>query len=398
MDPVLTQISVAHAVLAIALGFVLYTYAGYPIGCWLIARLRPQPMPGDRLPRRCALRDRSAPAAPGPTGQTVTVVIAAYREVRTIADKIASLAAQDYPAARIDVVLACDGSDDGTQEAARQAGAVLLPGRLTVLDLPRGGKPAALNAAAAISRGEILVFTDARQRLNPEAISTLCADLRDPAIGIVSGELVLSGQTGAGAYWRYEAWIRKNEGRGGSVIGVSGALYAMPRALFQPIPPETVLDDLLVPMRVRARGLRVAFEPRAKAFDAAAEVGREFSRKARTLAGNYQLLLLLPWLLLPWRNPSWFGFVSHKLCRLLVPYALIALLLASAVLAADGGPLGQALLLAQVGCYGLAALGSLPVARRSALVRLCQTFVVLNAAAVVGLWRVLKTGRNQRWT
>lgn len=375
--------------LALSLGLVIYTYAGYPLLCHLLARLRPRPLSVD-------------PRWPPADGElpTVTVVIAAWREAGTIERKLATLAAQDYPADRVTVVLCCDGSDDGTAEVAEAAGRRLVPGRLQVLRLPRGGKPAALNAGVAAATGEILVMTDARQEMSRGALRALVRDLSDPQVGIVGGELVLAGEAGAGAYWRYEAWIRRNEGRGGSVIGVSGALYAMPRRLWRPLPPETILDDLLTPLWVRQRGLRVAFEPEAQAYDQAAAHGREFQRKARTLSGNYQLLLLAPDLLLPWRNPSWLGFVSHKLLRLWVPFALLALLGATALLCARGaqpaGPL-WAFLLAQAGGYGLAALHLWPPARRSALVRLASTFVVLNAAAVVGLWRVLRTGRRQRW-
>lgn len=372
-------------ILILSVSFVIYTYLGYPLLCLLLSRLRPRPL-------------RPDPAAPL---RSVTVVIAAYREARTIEKKLGTLAAQDYPAELLDVVLACDGSDDGTAEAAQRAGARLLPGRLRVIELPRGGKPAALNAGVAAARGEVLVLTDARQELNAGALRALLLDLTDPAVGAVSGELVLGGAAGAGAYWRYEAWIRRNEGRSGSVIGVSGALYAMPRALWQDLPAETILDDLLVPMRVRGRGLRVAFEPAAQAFDTAAENAREFARKARTLAGNFQLLGLMPELLSPRANPSFFGFVSHKLCRLLVPYALLLILGSNAALVFGRerpGPALLALFVLQLGGYGLALLALVPGTQRLALVRLASTFVVLNAAAVAGLLRVLQHGRRQPWT
>lgn len=364
---------------------IVYTYAGYPLLCAVRARLWPRPL----TPR---LDDQNPPM--------VAVVLAAWREATTIAAKLGTLREQDYPPERLRVVIACDGSDDGTPEAAEAAGAQLMPGRVTVLRLPRGGKPAALNAGvAAAGDVDVLVMTDARQAMSPDAVRALVADLGDPEVGIVGGELVLAGPEGAGAYWRYEAWLRRNEGIAGSVIGVSGALYALPRRLWQPLPEETILDDLLTPLRVRRRGLRVAFEPRARAYDRAVAHGREFQRKARTLAGNYQLLLLAPELLWPWSNPSWGGFFSHKLLRLLVPFALLVLLGATAGLYRNGGGLALGgFLLAQVGGYGLAVLHLWPPARRSALVWLASTFVVLNAAAVAGLWRVLRHGRQQRWT
>ena len=217
-----------------SLSFVGYAYAGYPAIAHLRARLRPRP-----------LQPRGDGEVP------VSVVIAAYREARTIAGKLETLAAQRYPKELLEVIVCCDGSDDGTAEAAREAGDRLLPGRVRVLELPRGGKPAALNAGAAAATGEVLVLTDARQRMSEGAIAALCRDLTDPEVGVVSGELVLEGEAGAGAYWRYEAHLRKCEAASGSVVGVSGALYAMPRRLWRPMPEETILDDLWVPMRVR---------------------------------------------------------------------------------------------------------------------------------------------------
>jgi biofilm PGA synthesis N-glycosyltransferase PgaC len=362
-------------VLAISLAFVLYTYAGYPVICWLRARLRTRPI------ARQPIRPR------------VTVLIAAWREAGTIGRKLESLARQSYPAELLDVVVACDGSDDGTPEATRAAAAVHLPGRVQVLALPeRRGKPPALNAAAAAAAGEVLVLTDARQPLSDNAVAALVEDLGDPEVGVAGGELVLGGDAPAGAYWKYEALIRKWEGRSGSTVGVSGALYAIQRDLWEPMPDETILDDVLQPMRARLRGRRVVFEPAARAFDTAAESKREFQRKVRTLSGNFQLLLLLPGLLSPLRNPSWFDFLSHKLFRLFVPYALVAAFVASALLPR---PLSLALVGAQLAGYGLA--GARALGLRLPLAGLAETFVVLNAAAVVGLWRFVRHGRKLPW-
>ncbi|MGZ3437912.1 MAG: glycosyltransferase [Polyangia bacterium] len=369
------MIAVAASVLAASLAFVLYTYAGYPAICWLRARLMPRPI------ARQAIRPR------------VTVLIAAYREAGTIARKLESLARQSYPAELVDVVVACDGSDDGTPAAAREAAAAHLAGRLQVLLLPeRRGKPHALNAAAKAATGEVLLLTDARQPLSPNAIEALVDDLGDPEVGVAGGELVLGGDAPAGAYWRYEALIRKWEGRAGSTVGVSGALYAIHRELWEPMPDETILDDVLQPMRARLRGRRVVFEPAAQAFDTAAESKREFQRKVRTLSGNFQLLVLLPGLLSPLRNRSWFDFVSHKLCRLFVPYALVAALVASALLPR---PLSTGLVVAQLAGYALA--GARAIGLPLPLAGLAETFVVLNAAAVVGLWRFVRYGRKLPW-
>jgi cellulose synthase/poly-beta-1,6-N-acetylglucosamine synthase-like glycosyltransferase len=355
-------------VLVGSLALIAYAYAGYPILCALRAKLFRRPM------------KRAADPA-----KKISVLIAAYREAKTIEAKIVSLRRQTRVPDEIIVV--CDGSDDGTAEVARAL-------EVTVIEKARGGKPQALNAAMAAASGDILVFTDARQPLSENAVEVLAADLGDAAVGAVGGALEMTGDAPAGFYWKYEALIRKWEGASGSTVGVSGALYAVKRALAAPFPDETILDDVLMPMRVRLRGLRVGFEPEAKAFDRAAESKREFARKVRTLSGNFQLLLLQPSLLLPFVNPSWFDFVSHKLLRLAVPYAMVAALVASAFIAA---PYSYFLVGAQATGYALAALSGAGLVR-ARIAGLCETLVVLNAAAVMGLFRFLRHGRRLPWT
>ena len=155
---------------------------------------------------------------------------------------------------------------------------------------------------------------------------------------------------------------RRLESTVGSTLGATGAIYAIRRALYQPLPADTILDDVLTPMRVVLGGFRVVFNDRARAFDrAAADADAEARRKVRTLAGNYQILSLEPRLLLPWRNPVWLQYLSHKLGRLAVPYALLAIFFASVVLAASAGPVSfyGAALMAQVVFYLLAGVGAL---------------------------------------
>jgi poly-beta-1,6-N-acetyl-D-glucosamine synthase len=204
---------------------------------------------------------------------------------------------------------------------------------------------------------------------------------------------------GVGLYWRYEKQIRRNESAIGSVVGVTGAIYAMRRSLWQPLPDDTILDDVLTPMRCVMAGYRVLFEERACAFDrTATDANAEGRRKLRTLAGNYQLLWLEPRLLLPWCNPAWIQFVSHKVGRLLVPYALPPLLLLSLLLARRA-PVYAAAFTAQTMFYLLAAYGAwlehtrnTPLAPRAPavepvnrLARVALTFFVMNKSAVAGL-------------
>ncbi len=212
------------------------------------------------------------------------------------------------------------------------------------------------------------MFADARQQFAPDAIRRLVRHFSRLSVGAVSGELVLDCEQGAsrstvgdglGAYWKYEKWLRRREAIVGSTLGVTGAIYAMRRSLWEPLPPDTILDDVLGPMRVVLRRHRVIFDATALAFDeAASHAGAELRRKVRTLAGNFQLLTLEPRLLVPVVNPVWLQFVSHKLARLLVPYALVALLAASAWLARESILYASAFA-AQLVFYGLAAYGAL---------------------------------------
>lgn len=366
----------AVVLLVIALFLIGWAYAGYPALAWLRARRHARPV------KRAPIRPR------------VSIVIAAWNEAETIGHKLADLLRQSYPAELTEVIVACDGSSDGTPWFAGRA-RNLFGARLRVLAFDEHrGKAAALNAAVDAARGDILVLTDARQTLSHNAVEALVENFADPEVGVAGGELVLAGDAPAGAYWRYEAAIRRWESAAGSTIGVSGALYAMRRELWRPLPEETILDDVLAPMRVRLANKRVVLEPLAKAYDTAVENRREFVRKARTLSGNFQLLVLEPALLLPWRNPSWFGLVSHKLLRLLVPYAMLVALLSAAALPE---PWRFVFFGGQLLAYLLAAGRWLGAGQGSRLARLCETVVVLNAAAVVGAWRFLRQGRRLQW-
>jgi biofilm PGA synthesis N-glycosyltransferase PgaC len=330
-----------------------YVYVGYPIvlavwtWLWRHAQHR-DPETAARAPR---------PAQP----PGVSIVVAARNEARRLTARVQNLLALDYPAGRRQIIVVSDGSTDNTLPVL-----AAFDGAIDVVSLPPSGKSAALNAGVARARHDILVFADARQRFAPDALRALVAPFADPAIGGVSGELVLdcedevvssresvvSGQesgveshesregspvgAGIGAYWRFEKWLRRKETEVGSTLGVTGAIYALRRSLWQPLPPETILDDVLAPMRAVLAGRRVVFTDRAKAFDrAAASSQAESRRKVRTLAGNVQLLWLEPRLLVPFVNPVWLQFCSHKLGRLAVPYALVTLITSSIALASE---------------------------------------------------------------
>ncbi len=295
----------------IALGTILYVYVGYPAVLAAWARLAPKPVRRDRrhtadLDRGWRCETRQQRCAP------VSIIFWPW----TIRPELRQ------------IVVVSDGSTDDTADILRSYG-----DRIDAVFLPPGGKARALNAGVAAARHEVLVFTDARQAFADDALRALVAPLADPQVGGVSGELLLDSESGGGdstigegvgAYWRYEKWLRRHESLIGSIVGSTGAIHALRRESWLALPDDTILDDVLAPMRTVLSGASVIFEGSARAYDrAAATADAEFRRKTRTLAGNYQLLMLEPRVLLPFINPVWFQFVSHKLGRLVVPYALM---------------------------------------------------------------------------
>jgi poly-beta-1,6-N-acetyl-D-glucosamine synthase len=362
-------------------GIIAYAYVGY--AGWLYLRSRWRPLPVNK-----------APFLPA-----VSVVMVVRNEEKVLASKLHNLLEMEYPRDCYEIVVVSDGSTDRT-EAILQEHASDECIRV-VLNAQSQGKAACLNDAIEVMRGEVAMFTDARQMIQPDALRLLAENFSDPTVGCVSGQLVLgdmhSGDsgTGLGLYWSIEKKIRQLESASGSVVGATGALYAVRRENLVPIPSGTILDDVYLPMQVVRQRKRVVFEARAKAWDQPnLGADREFARKVRTLSGNYQLLQLAPWLLKS-SNPIRFEFVSHKLMRLLVPFALMATLLSSLFL---HEPWYKAALIAQLAFYGLSLLAMLHV--RGPLSRLTDgayTFVMLNAAALVAFANFV-TGRKAAWS
>lgn len=361
---------------------LVHVFVGYPLVVWCQARLAPRPV--NRGAVSCA----------------ITVVMAVHDGARHLREKLDNLRALDYPQGRIDIVLACDGcTDDTVAIARRHAGSDLT---LLVFD-QRRGKAACLNDAVAKASGDLLLFTDVRQRLSPSAARELAASFADAGVGAVGGELQMENVRGGFAqgvdfYWRYEKAIRHAESVSGSTIGVSGALYAMRRHLYRPLPEGTVLDDVLVPMRVAAQGYRVVFEPRAIAWDQpSTHPEQERRRKIRTLAGNYQLVQLAPWLLSPAANPLWFRFASHKLLRLLAPWLIVLMTLASAALSTRHPmyALTFCAIVVSAVLVGVAVLA--PALGRRFPLRIALAFFYLNLFAAQALLAFARNRRLHLW-
>src|SRR5437868_3299459 len=288
-----------------AAALIVYTFGGYAGWLWL---------------RRCF---RPRPVKSGACQPFISIVMVVRNEEAILEGKLKNLLELSYPPEACEIVVVSDGSTDGTNEILSE---YARSERVRViLTAESRSKAAGLNDAVEVCRGEIVVFNDARQTIEADSLSLLAENFFDPSVGCVSGELMLGdpqrGETGQGLglYWRFEKWIRELEAGSGSVVGATGALYAVRRELLVPVPPETILDDVFLPMQVVRQGFRVVFDPRARAWDSPnLGTSREFARKVRTLSGNYQLLQLAPWLLGS-RNPLRFEFVSHKLLRLVLP-------------------------------------------------------------------------------
>lgn len=363
-----------------SLAMIGFTYAGYSL--WVLAwgRFFPDPV-------------RKRPYFP-----RATAVMAVYNAADSAVAKVQNLLSLDYPTEKFDIVVACDGCTDATADALRR----LASPRVRVIEFAqRRGKAACLADLVKVAPGEILLMVDVRQRLERDALSRLAANFADPDVGAVSGELCFTDESGGfaakvGAYWRYEKMIRGAEARSGSVVGVTGALYAVRRDLYVPLPAGTVLDDLLTSINVVRDGYRVVFEAGAVAWGTpSATSAQERVRKVRRLAGNYQAVAIAPWLVVPFRNPLWFRFVSHTLLRLLVPWLLCLLAVSSAILA-FAHPLYLACLLAGLGGLALAA-SWLPALAEWMPVRLVSKFLHMNLYAGQALVTYVRNPRLHLW-
>jgi cellulose synthase/poly-beta-1,6-N-acetylglucosamine synthase-like glycosyltransferase len=347
-------------------GVVVYVTAGYPLLLGALARRS-----RDRIFKLTQFK-------------SVSVVIPVRNGAPWIRRKLESVLAADYPRDLIEILVVSDGSDDGTDELVNQ-----FEGKgVRLLRVPQGGKPAALTAAFPLVKNELLLLTDVRQEIEPQSIARMVACFADPKVGVVSGDLLIrtgetSAETNVGLYWRYESWIRKQLSEVDSMLGATGPFYMIRRELTVPVPQDTLLDDVYLPLTAFFRGYRLVLEPSARALDFPTTIEAEFRRKVRTLAGNYQMMRLLPALLGP-RNRMWFHYVSYKVGRLLLPFALVLVFVSSFWLPS---PFLIPAVAAQAVFY-LLAFADLFIPE-SALVKrassLARTFVVMMIAALCAL-------------
>ena len=368
----------------IALFILGYVCVGYPV----LARVRAMLHPRTR---------QRAPIEP-----SVTIIVSAHNEADRIERRLRNLLSLDYPADRLEIILGSDGSTDDTVERAR----AFEPEGVVVAEFSnRRGKPALLNALVPRAKGDIVVFADARQRFDRMALRALVSNFADPGVGVVSGHLIMTAGTdaeiggeGAAMYWHYEKLIRSTESKSGSTVGATGAIYAIRRSLFEPLPVDTILDDVVIPVRIARRGYQVVFEPEAKAFDVAPPTAQgELVRKTRTIGGTFQLFARERWLLNPRVNPLWFETVSHKALRLTLPVLLAALFVSNMALL-DWWPY-QVTMAAQVTFYAaaIAGCGHRQARGRALILKLPYTMCLLSWATVLGFVRFLTDHQQVTW-
>ena len=368
-----------------SLAVCAYVYFGYPALLYLLSRLRPRPV------QRGAVRP------------SVTIVVPAYNEEAVIEAKIRNSLAQLYPDGLLEVLVVSDGSTDGTDDIVRRWASPAV----RLLRRPRQGKIAALNDAAVLASGDVLVLTDANSLLEPEAVATLVESFADPQVGAVCGNKKLrppadgdATQGGEGLYWRYDKWQKGLESTIGSIFAADGTLHALRRELFVPVADYAQADDIAISTRVVLQGYRLVYDDGAVAWEEApAEGAAEFRRKVRVTNHSVRALLGLGGRL--WSSGFYsVELVSHKLLRHLVPFFLLLLLLSNAALALTE-PLFRVALGWQLLFYAAAALGFQLRRRRAGRRRLLTVpyyFCLVNAAALLGVLSIVRGARLAVWT
>ncbi|MBB3238987.1 cellulose synthase/poly-beta-1,6-N-acetylglucosamine synthase-like glycosyltransferase [Pseudomonas sp. Tn43] len=359
----------------------VYAWLGYPLLLTLIAPL-------------CRAR-RHAPAPP----LSVSIIIAAHNEARHIEEKLRILLAQDYQARSLHIILASDGSTDDTVACANK----VIDPRISVLDLPRQGKAATLNAGVALSTGEILVFTDADNQWSTDTLGQLLAPLADPQVGACAGHMLIPVpgkglSLGDSLYRHYEGWLRNVENRTGCMVSADGALLALRRELFQRVPAE-VNDDFFISTCAPVAFKRIVYVPQARVSDQGVdEIAKQWRRRQRVTVGGLQSLAQRRELLNPWRYGLYaIALISHKLIRRLAPVLLVPLLLSNLWLLNVHG-FYRLSLIAQLLGYAMAIVGLLDVKHRLPKPFRLAAFVLVTLAGMsIGLWQFLRGQRYAQW-
>ena len=366
---------------------IFYTYIGFILVLIIRAKLFPNPFKADDIT------------------PSVSVIIAAYNEIQHIENRIRNIWDSDYPADRIQIIVASDGSDDGTNEVVKR----YENEQLKLLALPRGGKAAALNSAIQHATGDILIFTDANTQFAKDAIRQIVRPFADETVGGVAGDqrYLKPGQSqddnyGERVYWNFDRYLKETQTQGGHVTSATGAIYAIRRQLYRNIQPGIAVDDFFISTSVIGAGYRLVFSGDALAYEYTTKSQQaEFGRKVRIISGGLAAVMAKRHLL----NPFKFGFYAHQLFvhkvlrRLL--YIPLIIIFFSNILLVDRHILYLLFMVGQILFYGMALIGWLSEKRN---IRLPKVFALpyflcmVYWAAIVASWSVLKRENSGIWS
>jgi len=386
------MIVAAWIILMVSLAVVLHSYVGYPLWWRLIGGRRPLlPVP---------------PIQEEPSLPDISVIVVGYNEAGCITRRVENLLQCDYPADRLEIIIASDGSDDGTEQLAAQAAGG--DARVQVRHFTeRRGKVRVLNDVCPQAKGGILVLSDANVDFAPDTLRCLVRRFQDPKVACVCGKLVFRPREGEahtqseGIYWKLETWLKQHEGGRGVLLGANGANFALRRDLWAGCPPEIVVEDLYVPLRLLMDGWAVVFEPAALAYeDLPPALSDEFGRRVRIGAGDYQILARCLSLLNPTHGLAAWVFFSHKVLRWVAPFFMLSALLSVITLWGMGAAGSLQLGAACVAIMALTAAGFSSLRLPGPLGRLAAVsayFASMNAALLLGCLRWLRGGQKTTW-
>jgi len=381
-------------------GLIVYAYIGYPVVLFVLSSasqmIRDLRFIFNRADRRTF--HRTEEDWPG-----VSIVIAAYNEEDVIAARIENCLALDYPRERLEILVGSDGSTDATNQiVASYADRGVKLANFT----DRGGKISVLNRLVPMATHEFVLLSDANTMYDPGAARHLVKHFADKDVGAVEGELTYQSLSpdhkGETTYWRYEVMLKFMENKLGAILGAHGAIYAIRKSLFSPVPGNTIVDDFVIPLKIAEKGYKRIYSPEARAFEhTAPSLKAELVRRERIAAGNFQAILMLWRLLNPLRGYIAFTFFSHKILRWTAPFFMLSALAANVALAVLGprGGLYTWLLVPQIAFYATAWLGSWP-GLWPRIRRLCATqyyFVSMNVAMFRGFIKFVRGSQQVTW-
>jgi biofilm PGA synthesis N-glycosyltransferase PgaC len=367
------------------ISLIVYTFVGYPVLLFILKNNK-------------SIKRKHVEYV----GKDITVLLVACNEATVIAKKIDNIFSMDYPKDNIKLVIVDDASDDETVKIVESYSDSRL---VLIKNVARSGKACGLNVGMKEINTELVMLVDARQEITLNSMKDLASWFYpNSGVAAVSGELRLKSEgaeslSGMDAYQKYEKFIRKTESSISSVPGVSGALYMLRKALFVPLPDDTILDDVLIPMQAATNGNWIGYDDRAIAWDVSSDdIKREKLRKTRTLKGNYQLLFRnISWCL-PTGHPLWFQYVSHKVSRLTAPFFAIAAFIISVYLYMQGDDWAGILTFGFILVVALYPISlGMPILNRSKLIRIGSSFVALNWFNLLGFFQYFFSKKNKSW-